>query len=215
MTIVYLMRHSKGNMERIFIESEENFQVTNEKYVLSVEGEKLAYKYSKLRDLQCLNSVVSSNYVRCMSTAKYMAEENKLPLIIDERFNERKFGIKKRDDLPTDFFLKQIRNPDYKLDDGESFNEVKSRMLKGLVNVIKNNKGKKSLIVSHGSSITFLLSKWCEIEYDKNYIIKYKGKKIIEGFNSPELLELKFNEKNKLVNLRRIELKKEKNKKGN
>lgn len=207
MTIVYLMRHSKGNMERIFVDKEEYFQVTNEKYVLSVEGERLAYKYSKLKELHYLSSVISSNYVRCMATAKYMAEENKLPLIIDKRFDERKFGIKKRDDLPSDFFLKQLRNPDYKLNDGESFNEVKTRMLKGLVDVLKNNQGKKSLIVTHGSSIAFLLSKWCDIEYDKNYIIKYKGEKIIEGFNSPELLELKFNDKNKLINLRRIELK--------
>lgn len=210
MTIVYLMRHSKGNMEREFIDNKENFQITNEKYVLSVEGEQLAYKYSKLKELHGLSTVVSSNYVRCMSTAKYMAEENKLPLIIDDNFNERKFGINKREELPTDFFLKQMRNPDYKLDDGESFNEVKNRMLKGLIKVIKNNKGRKSLIVSHGSSITFLLSKWCDIEYDKNYIIKFKGEKIIDGFGSPELLELKFNDKNKLVNLRRIVLKKNK-----
>lgn len=212
MTIVYLMRHSKGNIKREFVESEENFQIDNEKYILSVEGENLAYKYSRLKELQCLSTVVSSNYVRCMSTAKYMADINKLPLIIDENFNERKFGINKKEELPTDFFLKQIRNHDYKLDYGESFNEVKKRMLKGLARIIKSNRGKKSLVVSHGSSIAFLLSKWCDVDYDKKYIIKFKGKKILEGFNSPELLELKFDEKNKLVNLRKIELKKLKTK---
>ena len=79
---------------------------------------------------------------------------------------------------------------------------------------MKKNKGKKSLIVSHGSSIAFLLSKWCDISYDNNnYIIKYKGKLVLNGFDSPDLLELKFNEKNKLTNIRRVALNKENKKK--
>lgn len=210
MTIVYLMRHSQGKFERKDINNNESFQSMNEKYILSVEGEKLAYKYSRLKELQCLSYVTSSNYVRTLATAKYVAHNNKLPLIVDDNFNERLFGIKKRDELPDDFFKKQLLNPDYKLPNGESFNEVKLRMLKGLAHVIRKNKGKKSLIVSHGSSLAFLLSKWCDVSLENNqYIIKYKDSIIIKnGFDSPDLLELKFNEKNKLVNLRKISLKK-------
>lgn len=214
MTVVYLMRHSKGKLERENKNISESFQITNEKYMLSVEGERLAFAYSKLKELHGLSGVFSSNYVRTMATAKYVAFNNKLPLIIDEDFNERVFGIGKREDLPADFFKKQIANRDYKLNNGESFNEVKTRMLKGLIKVMKKNKGKKSLIVSHGSSIAFLLSKWCDISYDNNnYIIKYKGKLVLNGFDSPDLLELKFNEKNKLTNIRRVALNKENKKK--
>lgn len=214
MTVVYLMRHSKGKLERENINISEPFQVTNEKYMLSVEGERLAFAYSKLKELHGLSMVVSSNYVRTMATAKYVAFNNKLPLMVDEDFNERVFGIDMKEDLPPDFFKKQVDNRDYKLKNGESFNEVKTRMLKGLIKVMKKNKGKKSLIVTHGSAITFLLSKWCDITYENNnYVIKYKGKVILNGFDSPDLLELKFNEKNKLINIRRITLNKENKKK--
>ncbi len=212
MTIIYLMRHSSGIVKREDINLNESFQITNEKYMLSVEGEKRAEEYSNLKELQNLSAVISSNYVRTMATAKYMAFKNDLPIIVDESFNERKFGVEKREDLPIDFFSKQVGDKDYKLNDGESFNEVRDRMLKGLIKVLKKNKGKKSLIVTHGSSIVFLLSKWCQVEYDKNYIIKFKGKVILNGFNSPELLELKFNDSNKLVNIRKINLKKIDNK---
>lgn len=207
MTIVYLMRHSRGKMGRIDINVCESFQNTNEKYILSVEGEKRALEYSKLKELQNLSCVVSSNYVRTMSTAKYMAEKNKLPIEIDENFNERKFGVDSRSKLPQNFFKHQYEDHDFKLEGGESFNETKKRMLKGLARIIKNNKDKKSLIVSHGSSIVFMLSKWCTVDYENNYKIKFKGKTVINSFDSPELLELKFDDNNKLVNIRRVRCK--------
>ena len=70
--------------------------------------------------------------------------------------------------------------------------------------------GKKALIVTHSSAITFMLSKWCDVEYNGRYIIRYKDKVIIDGFGAPDLIELKFNEKNKLVKIRRVEIKSKK-----
>ena len=204
MTTVYLMRHSKCLIDRVDLNTNETFQVANEKYILSVEGERRALEYSKLKELKDLNMVISGNYVRSMSTAKYIAFKNKLPVTIDENFNGRKFGIEKKEDIPADFFKKQVLNKDYKLDGGESFNEVKTRMLEGLKFVLSKNKGGKILIVSHSSAIAALVSKWCNIKYDKKYFIKFKNKIILNGFDAPELLELKFDDKNKLVNIRRI-----------
>ena len=154
--------------------------------------------------------VVSSNYVRSISTAKYIADNNKVPVIVDDLFNERKFGIKDKTKLPADFFKKQFLNREYKLKGGESFDDVKERTIKGLIKVIKANVGKKALIVTHSSAITFMLSKWCDVEYNTRYIIRYKEKLIVDGFSAPDLIELKFNEKNKLVKIRRVEIKSKK-----
>ena len=207
MTVVYLMRHSSGDKNIDFTRIKDNFENQNRKYELSIEGEKTAYLYSKLKELNKLNQVLSSNYARSISTAKYVATKNKKDIIVDSAFDERKFGVQKQEMIPADFFKKQMLNHDYKLKGGESFNEVKVRGLKGLSRVLKENYGKKALIVTHASTICAILSKWCDINYDSKYIIKYKDKKVVDNFSTPDLLELKFDEKNKLVSLKRITVK--------
>lgn len=205
MTIIYLMRHSRGNFERTFINTDESFQIENEKYILSVEGERKAKKYAKLDELKNIDYVVSSNYVRAMSTAKYIAHFNNIPLYIDDDFNERKFGVDDIRKIPQDFFKKQMEDENYKLDNGESRLEVKKRMLKGLVKVMKKNLDKRIVIVSHASSIAFMLTKWCRVEMiDSKYVIKFKDKIILNGFDAPELLKLEFDDKHKLVNITKI-----------
>ena len=188
MTIVYLMRHSVADKNVDFSCLKESFEDINRKYVLSVDGEKKAFVYSGIKELNDINLVVSSNYVRSIATAKYIADKNNCKVIIDSNFDERKFGVLNKDKIPVDFFKKQFLNHKYKLKYGESFNDVKTRAIKGLVKIIKSNKKKKSLVVTHSSTITFLLSKWCDVEYNSKYIIKYKGKTIINGFTSPDLI---------------------------
>lgn len=39
---------------------------------------------------------------------------------------------------------------------------------------IKENKGKRIAIISHSTAIAFLLKKWCEIYYDKEYTFNNK-----------------------------------------
>ena len=210
MTTIYLMRHSQAEKNIDYTKLNENFEDINKQFILSIDGEKKAYKYSKLKELSNINMVVSSNYVRSISTAKYIADNNKVPVIVDDLFNERKFGIKDKTKLPADFFKKQFLNREYKLKGGESFDDVKERTIKGLIKVIKANVGKKALIVTHSSAITFMLSKWCDVEYNSRYIIRYKEKLIVDGFSAPDLIELKFNEKNKLVKIRRVDIKSKK-----
>lgn len=205
MTIVYLMRHSRADIDRFYVK-DEDFKIQNEKYILSVEGETLAKEYSEIEELKDIDMVVSSNYVRSMSTAKYIAHNNHLPLYIDSLFDERKFGVSNIKEIPEDFFKHQILDKNYKIGDGESRNDVRVRMTKGLIKVMKKNKNKKAVIVSHASSIAFLLTKWCSVDMENGkYTIKYKDKIIINGFDAPDLLKLEFNDKNALVNITRIE----------
>ena len=50
----------------------ESLQLQNEKMPLSIEGEELASNISKEEELQSIDVVTSSNYVRAMSNAKYI-----------------------------------------------------------------------------------------------------------------------------------------------
>lgn len=90
LTYVFLIRHS----EQLRIESQNNkmedSQISNEKIILSVEGERKAEEMSHLKELKEVEVLWSSNYVRAISTAKYIANQNKIKINIDKNFNERK-----------------------------------------------------------------------------------------------------------------------------
>lgn len=90
LSYVFLIRHS----EQLRIESQNNkmedSQISNEKIILSVEGERKAEEMSHLKELKEVEVLWSSNYVRAISTAKYIANQNKIEINIDKNFNERK-----------------------------------------------------------------------------------------------------------------------------
>lgn len=91
-TIVYLIRHSEQLKIKGIKNIEEDNQINNEKIVLSVEGEDKARQLSEREELNNIDVIWSSNYVRAISTAKYIAYRNNLEINIDSNFNERKLG---------------------------------------------------------------------------------------------------------------------------
>ena len=90
LTQVYLIRHAEQLKIKNKIVKNENSQITNEKIILSVAGEKEAEKISELEELKNIDILWSSNYARAIGTAKYIAEKNDIEINIDESFNERK-----------------------------------------------------------------------------------------------------------------------------
>lgn len=208
MTTIYLIRHSQpfrkllGNYK-----ANETEQLKNEKNILSVLGEELAKDISKKKELQNIDAIFSSNYVRAMSTAKYIAENNKINLDVDERLGERKFGVNSMKELPDNFYRNQSLDWNYKLLNGESLNEVKIRMNDVINEIIIANKNKNIAIVSHGTAITAFLKNLCEIKFNSetgNNEIYFNHKLIFDGnWNCPELFKLKFNN-NKLISIENV-----------
>ena len=181
----------------------ESLQLQNEKMPLSIEGEELASNISKESELQNIDVVISSNYVRAMSTAKYISNANNVNLIVNSAFGERKFGINSWDELPSDFGLRQNNDENYKVGDGESQKEVRERVYKALIDVIDKYKDKRIVIVSHGSAILWLLKQWCNVNLIEKYIT-FKDKVILEDnvFNCTTF-KLEFDDK-KLVNIEKV-----------
>ena len=108
-TTVYLIRHSEPfKMHKGIFNVSENILIENQKSPLSINGEKMARKWSKKREFKNIDVVWSSNYVRTMSTAKYFAHRNNLKVNVDESFNERVHGVISWDDLPKNFEIKQF-----------------------------------------------------------------------------------------------------------
>ena len=207
MTTIYLIRHSIPFRKLLGLyNANEEEQLRNEKNPLSVEGELLAAKISKEAELQNIDVVYSSNYVRAMATAKYIAEANNTLLNVDERFGERKFGVKPSE-LPEGFERRQLLEEDYKLASGESQKEVRKRMYEASKDVLEQNKDKRIAIVSHGTAISFLLKEWCDIDYvDEKFRYSYKGNILLHNyFNHCETFKLEF-DNNELISIERLVL---------
>ena len=195
---IYFMRHSEvlKGIDHEF--NNDSIQLTNEKSILSVNGERLAEEKSKLDVFKNVDLVVSSNYVRAMSTAKYFVNENTNFAVVDY-FNERRHGVKSWDELPEGFEEKQFSDFNFKVGDGESLNEVRERMLTGLNLLLHHTECSNILVVAHATCIAAMLSTWCSIKYGENY--KYNDKIILSNhWNFLECFKLEF-ENDELVNI--------------
>lgn len=84
-TIIYLIRHSEQLRLKGENFSKDSSQIRNEKIPLSINGESLALSLSNTEELKNIDVLFSSNYVRAVSTAKYIADKNNIEINIDER----------------------------------------------------------------------------------------------------------------------------------
>lgn len=209
MTTIFISRHSQP-FRKLFGEYQANEieQIRNEKNPLSVDGEKYAEEMSNYSELLDVDVLYSSHYVRAMATAKYIAEKNNILLNVDERLGERKFGVNNVSELPSGFEEEQFRDWDYKLPNGESANDVSKRMNEVLSEILENNKDKKIAIVSHGTAISTMLHKYCDIklnEEKKLIEIYFNDKLVFDGnWGCPELFKLEFDDNNNLISIKNI-----------
>lgn len=202
MTTIYLIRHSKTMKVNNEINND-NLQIQNEKYSLSIEGEQIARERLSNEEFENIDKIYSSNYVRAIQTAKYLAEKNNLEINIDSDLGERKFGINSWNELPDDFERKQFLDENYKLGNGESQKEVRDRMYNSIVKILTDNNDKRIAIISHGTAISFLLRKWCSIEINAG-----KGKVVFNDniiFNGTldfcVTFKLEFDDDNNLISI--------------
>lgn len=204
-TIVYFIRHSEPMTQTKDILNHDNLQIKNEKNPLSVIGEKKAEELSLNDEMKNVDILICSNYVRAISTAKYIAYQNNIDVNISEAFGERKFGINDWNEKPRNFDLKQIEDENYKLGNGESRKEVADRMYNELMKVLKENQGKRVAIVSHATAITFLFMNMFEYKLD-SMKIKYNEKTIIDEsfvWKAPEVFKIIY-EDNELVSIENV-----------
>lgn len=210
-TTIFFIRHSE-----IFSKSSINVisnncdkEVEVEKAFLSVTGEEKAKELSNYDELKNLDAVYSSNYVKALSTAKYIAKANNTVINIDDRLNERKIG--KLEDIEwKEFSSKQAKDFSFKLEGGESLEETKKRMVESVKNILMFESGNRVAVVSHSTSLTTLFSAWCEVgrNYDDDIILTYKDETIIDGnWTAPMLFKVVFDGMN-VVSIEYINYKK-------
>ena len=207
MTTINLIRHSKPmKVNNTF--NKDNLQLQNEKSSLSIEGEQIAKDKLNKKEFDGIDIIFSSNYVRTIQTAKYLSEKNSAEINVISDLGERKFGIDSWDELPDNFERKQFLDENYKLNNGENQKEVRDRMYSVIMKILNEYPSKKIAIVSHGTAISYLLKKWCDVNIvDDKLRYSFKNEIILDGyFNYCETFKLVFDDENKLIDIKNIKL---------
>lgn len=205
MTTIYLIRHSKPlKVNNTF--NADNLQIQNEKSSLSIDGEQIAKQKLNNSEFKNIDILYSSNYVRTIQTAKYIADNNNLDINVVSDLGERKFGIDSWDQLPENFERKQFLDENYKIGNGESQKEVADRMYSAIMEILNENKNKRIAIVSHATAISYLLKKWCDIQIvDDKLRYTFNNNILLDGyFDYCETFKLEFDDINNLINIENI-----------
>lgn len=177
----------------------------NKNMILSPEGEKRAEGLCNIEELDNVDRIFTSNSVRAIATAKYLAEKNNIKIELDKRIDERIFGVETLNDLPKNFNKLSFDNKDFKMDNGESFNEVDSRFI-NFINDLLEQDSNKNVLVIHGLILLSYLETICDFSFDGNiFDIKYKNKVIIDGNpKSPSVYKITYNDNKEVIDVELI-----------
>ena len=207
MNTVYLIRHSNPmKVNNTF--NKDNLQLQNEKSSLSIEGEQIAKDKLNKKEFDGIDIIFSSNYVRTIQTAKYLSEKNSVEINVISDLGERKFGIDSWDELPDNFERKQFLDENCKLNNGENQKEVRDRMYSVIMKILNEYHNKRIAIVSHGTAISYLLKKWCDVDIvDDKLRYSFKNEIVLDGYlNYCETFKLVFDDENKLIDIKNVKL---------
>lgn len=145
MKYVYFVRHSIRD-----------FTIKEDREApLTEEGVKLANGLTLFFLNKNISNVYTSPYLRAVQTIEPTANLLKINMVLEDNLRERTVG--NWVDNFSDFALNQWNNFDFKLDNGESLNEVQQRMVTIYNKIFKKEKG-NIIISGHGTSLATLFN---------------------------------------------------------
>lgn len=204
MKTIYLVKHSGPFVDIKNYEDYENvpWEDYNRNMILSVDGEKRAERLSEIDELNKVERIFASDSVRAIASAKYLAEKNNIKIELDERINERIFGIEKLSELPKDFNKLSFDDKKYKMENGESFNDVDKRFV-NFISDLLNQDNNSYILFIHGLILLSYLETICDFEFDgMNFDIKFNDKEILKGNpKSPSVYKITYNDDNVVIDV--------------
>ena len=186
MTHVYFIRHSLSDVS---IKDDLLRPLTDNGLIKANELIKIFEKIE-------IDMIFSSPYIRTIQTIEPIAKNKNLDIKIVEDLRERKVSNGWIENF-NEYCKKQWENFNYKLENGESLNEVQLRNIQILNRILEENNGKRIIIGTHGTSLSTIIN-----YYDKTY----NYNEFMEIINiMPYIVKIEF-EKNKYIKRMEINL---------
>ena len=208
MKVIYLIRHSNTgvNIKNYVDYKNVLWDEYNRNMVLSVDGEKKAKSLCSVKELQDIEEIYASNSPRAIATAKYMSEEKHIPIKLDNRINERNFGVKYISELPDNFNYLMFNNKDLRLGNGETLNEVDKRFA-DFINEKLDNSSNKIAIFLHGIILLSYLGTIANETFDgRKFKIIFNNDIILDGnLSAPDIYKITYDNK-QVLEIKRIQV---------
>ena len=203
MTTIYLINNSL-TMNNLSFPGQDSLEEWREKRILSIEGEEASKKLASEKALQTVQFIYTSPFVMSIGTAKYLAQKLELEISIRREIGERILGNlgDKKIRMITEI---QENDFDYRLNGGESLNDVKKRMVRFVNRLLEEHADKTIALFTHNVAITCLLSNWCTkgFNLDNRLILNYHEEAIIDGaWDGINMIEMVFDD-HELVSIKR------------
>ena len=147
MTHIYFVRHAEPNYNNHDDGSRE----------LSAKGMQDRKLVTGFLSGKSVDAVLSSPFKRAIDTVADFADTYGHEIIIIEAFRERKVDNCWIEDFDN-FSKKQWEDFDYKLENGETLNEVQNRNISALKNVLQQYNEKTVVIGSHGTALSTIIN---------------------------------------------------------
>lgn len=146
MTTLYFVRHAQVNYV-----PDEQLRPLSDEGVKQITTMKMAFK-----DIT-IDYILSSPYKRAVDTISGVASDKGLSIITDHQLRERQVTDGYIEDFEA-FTMRQWQDRNYKLENGESLNEVQKRATIAIEEVLINHAGKSVLIGTHGTFLSTVLN---------------------------------------------------------
>ncbi|KOP67229.1 phosphoglycerate mutase [Bacillus sp. FJAT-18019] len=170
-TIIYMVRHAESPYD----EGDERTRG------LTAKGKVDAEKVTKLLVGEGIDIIISSPYSRAVLSVEGLAQHLNVEIETFEDLRERYFASDYIIDL-----MSEIRNnfhkPEYALPGGESNLDCQKRSIAVLKTILKEHKGKKIAIGTHGLVMTLMMN-----HFDSNY-----GLVFLDQLKKPDIYKMQF-----------------------
>ena len=145
-TNIYFVRHAKPDFT---IKDDASRPLTK-------EGKKGAIIVRDFLIEKEIDLIYSSPYKRTLDTVEPLSDKVNKEIILIDGFRERAVGRWVEDF--NEFARNQWNDFDFKLENGESLNEVQSRNINALNKVLDESSGKNIVIGTHGTALSTIIN---------------------------------------------------------
>lgn len=185
-TYIYLVRHGESPK----LEGSERTRGLTDK------GKLDSHRVSRLLKVEEIDTFISSPYSRAMMTIEESARYYGKEIIIFEDLKELIFL--REDMIISDneiypLVRRMFSDPNYSEGFGESINDCKRRSVARLKEILKNYKGHKIVIGTHGLVMTLMMR-----YFDSQY-----GYEFLMQTSKPDIYRMEFNDED-LIHIQRI-----------
>lgn len=190
-------------LEGLSYENTANLEMIRLLRPLSIKGEEVAKEIGKLKVLENVEKIMASFHSSALSSAKYLANNLELPIVMNNKLNDCKVGSLGSKNMKM---VKGMQDHEftYKLPNGESLNDVGNRIHNALQEIMASNLN--VAIFSHKRAILGFLLKYAKVGYnlDENLILVYNGKIIYDDSDTEfDIYEITY-ENNEIVDIIRL-----------